>query len=109
MGIQEICRRSGAGAVISREALPIREETRLLCVLFGMDPLGLLSSGVFLFTASRPVAEQACAVLETRGIPAAVIGTITGPGTGVWVEHHGERQPLAFSEQDEIVKLGMNS
>ena len=109
MGIQEICRRSGAGAVISREALPIREETRLLCGLFGMDPLGLLSSGVFLFTASRPVAEQACAVLDARGIPAAVIGTITGPGTGVWVEHHGARQPLAFSEQDEIVKLGVNA
>jgi hydrogenase expression/formation protein HypE len=105
MGIQEICRRSGAGAVISRESLPIREETRLLCGLFGMDPLGLLSSGVFLFTAARPVAEQACAVLDKRGIPAAVIGTITGPGTGVWLAHEGTRQPLAFSEQDEIVKL----
>jgi hydrogenase expression/formation protein HypE len=105
MGIQEICRRSGAGAVIMREALPIREETRLLCGLFGMDPLGLLSSGVFLFTAARAVAEQACATLGTKGISAAVIGTITGPGTGMWLEHEGARQPLSFSEQDEIVKL----
>jgi hydrogenase maturation factor len=105
MGIQEICRRSGAGAVIARDSLPIREETRLLCGLFGMDPLGLLSSGVFLFTAARPTAERACAVLAEKGIPAAVIGTITGPGSGVWVEHAGARQPLAFSEQDEIVKL----
>jgi hydrogenase maturation factor len=106
MGIQEICRRSGAGAVIVHEALPIKEETRLLCGLFGMDPLGLLSSGVFLFTAARLVAEQACAVLGKRGIPAGVIGTITGPGTGVWLSHGGTRRPLAFSEQDEIVKLG---
>jgi hydrogenase expression/formation protein HypE len=105
MGIQEICRRSGVGAIIARESLPIREETRLLCALFGMDPLGLLSSGVFLFTATRPVAERACAVLDDKGIPAAVIGTITGPGTGMWLEQEGMRQPLAFSEQDEIVKL----
>ena len=105
MGIQEICRRSGAGAVISRDALPIREETRRVCGLFEMDPLGLLSSGVFLFTAPRPVAGQACALLDARGIPCAVIGSITGPGTGVWVEDHGARAPLAFSEQDEIVKL----
>jgi hydrogenase maturation factor len=105
MGIQEICRRSGTGAVVVRETLPIREETRLLCGLFGMDPLGLLSSGVFLFTAARPVSDRACAVLGDRGIPAAVIGTITDPGTGVWLEEDGRRTPLAFSEQDEIVKL----
>ncbi len=105
MGIQEICRRSGVGAVIDGESLPVREETRLLCELFGMDPLGLLSSGVFLFTAERAVGDQACALLAERGIPAAVIGTVTGPGTGVWLEKKGSRRPLAFSEQDEIVKL----
>jgi hydrogenase maturation factor len=105
MGIQEICRRSGVGAVIDGESLPVREETRLLCGLFGMDPLGLLSSGVLLFTAERSAGDRACALLAARGIPAAVIGTITGPGTGVWLEKKGVRQPLAFSEQDEIVKL----
>jgi hydrogenase expression/formation protein HypE len=105
MGIQEICRRSGTGAVVVGESLPIREETRLLCRHFGMDPLGLLSSGVFLFTAAPAASDRACAVLGEHGIPAAIIGTITGPGTGVWLEENGRRQPLAFSEQDEIVKL----
>jgi hydrogenase maturation factor len=105
MGIQEICRRSGTGAVVNGESLPVKEETRILCGLFGMDPLGLLSSGVFLFTAARPVAERACAVLVAGGIPAAVIGSIAGSGSGVWLEEKGSRRPLAFSEQDEIVKL----
>jgi hydrogenase expression/formation protein HypE len=105
MGIQEICRRSGTGAMVSYEALPIREETRLLCARYGMDPLGLLSSGVFLFTAPRPVADQARALLESRGIPAAVIGDILGKGDGVWLTKGGAREPLAFSAQDEIVKL----
>lgn len=105
MGIQEICRRSGTGCVVRYDALPIREETRLLCNLYGMDPLGLLSSGVFLFTAARQVAEQACSLLQARGIPAGLIGEVLGPGAGVWLEKNGLRQPLAFSEQDEIVKL----
>ncbi len=105
MGIQEICRRSGSGAVIQYEALPIRDETRLLCGHFGLDPLGLLSSGVFLFTAAPPVAELACNELGARGIPCALVGEILPKGEGVWLEKAGSRQPLAFSEQDEIVKL----
>jgi hydrogenase maturation factor len=106
MGIQEICRRSGVGAEIRYEALPIREETRVLCGRYGMDPLGLLSSGVFLFTAPPAVAEEACRVVESRGIPACVIGEILGVGESVWLKKEGKRAPLAFSEQDEIVKLG---
>jgi len=106
MGIQEICRRSGTGAVIRYEALPIREETRLLCGHFGLDPLGLLSSGVFLFTAARAVAEIAVTELGARDIACSQIGEILPRGEGLWLEKAGSRQPLAWSEQDEIVKLG---
>ena len=105
MGIQEICRRSATGAVVRYEALPIREETRLLCGHFGLDPLGLLSSGVFLFTAPKTVADLAYNELGARGIPCAMIGEILPPAEGVWLEKDGSRQPLAWSEQDEIVKL----
>lgn len=106
MGIQEICRRSGTGCLIRADALPIRDETRRLCARFGMDPLGLLSSGVFLFTAERSVAELAGARLGARGIPCAVIGEVLPAGEGLWLERGGVRAPLSYSEQDEIVKLG---
>jgi hydrogenase maturation factor len=106
MGVHEICRCSGLGAVLQESALPIREETSLLCRRYGMDPLGLLSSGAFLFTAARADAQAACALLRARGIPAAEIGQVLGPGEGVWIEKDGSRRALACSEQDEIVKLG---
>jgi hydrogenase expression/formation protein HypE len=105
MGIQEICRKSGIGALVEAAALPVREETRALCRRYGMDPLGLLSSGVFLFTAPRPVAERACALLVGRGIPGTVIGEMLGPVEKAWVNRGGRREPLSYSEQDEIVKL----
>ena len=105
MGVQEICRRSSTGGVVRYESLPIREETRRLCGRFGLDPLGLLSSGVFLFTAQPDVADQACSELTARGIPCSIIGEVLAAGEGVWLEQGGARQPLRASEQDEIVKL----
>ena len=94
MGIQEICRRSGVGAELCYEALPIREETRVLCGRYGMDPLGLLSSGVFLFTAPRAVAEEACRVVESHGIPACVIGEILGSGDALWLKKKASARHL---------------
>lgn len=109
MGIHEICRRSGTGVAVFRDALPIREETRRLCECFAMDPLGLLSSGVFLFTATRAVAEQARGLLAARQIPASIIGEIREQGEGVTIqpgaERGAKREALPFSVQDEIVKL----
>jgi hydrogenase expression/formation protein HypE len=105
MGVHEIARRSGCGALLRGDRIPVREETRLLCARFGLDPLGLLGSGVFLFTASRAVAEEACRRLEAGGIPAALIGEMLGAGDQVWIERAGRREPLAYSVQDEIVKL----
>jgi hydrogenase maturation factor len=106
MGVHEIARRSGCGVLLAADRIPVREETRLLCDRFGLAPLGLLGSGVFLFTAPRPVAEEACRRLEAAGIPAALIGEMLGRGEQVWIERGGRRALLPYSVQDEIVKLG---
>jgi hydrogenase maturation factor len=105
MGVHEIARRSGCGVLLAADRIPVREETRLLCGRFGMDPLGLLASGTFLFTAPGDVAAEACRRLEAAGIPAALIGEVLGRGDGVLLERGGRREPLAHSVQDEIVKL----
>jgi hydrogenase expression/formation protein HypE len=104
-GIHEICGRSGAGAIVFAEALPIREETRRLCAHFNLDPLGLLSSGVFLFTAPPRVAEQARSRLSDRGIAVSIVGEIRPKQDGVLIEIDGKAGPLRASAQDEIVKL----
>jgi hydrogenase expression/formation protein HypE len=105
MGIHEICRASGVGVVVRREAICVKEETRRLCERFAMDPLGLLSSGVFLFTAPPDVAVEACRRVRKRGIPAEIVGRIEERGAGEWLEKEDGRVPLVFSQQDQIVKL----
>jgi hydrogenase maturation factor len=90
---------------VTAEALPVREETTLLCRRFGLDPLGLLSSGVFLFTAPPGVAEEARRMLEDEGIPCSLAGEILPAGEGMWLQREGKREPLGASPQDQIVKL----
>jgi hydrogenase maturation factor len=105
MGIHEICAASGVGAVVWEDAVLVRAETAKLCRRFGMNPLGLLGSGAFLFTARPEVAEEACRRVRENGIPAVIIGRITERGSPVILESAGVQSPLWFSEQDEIVRM----
>ncbi len=104
-GIHEIASRSGVGACIDSAKIKIREETLKLCSYFDLDPLGILSSGVFLFTAEPEQAKAACAKLNTGGIPAAVIGKIT-PDPGEIILMQGEKaRPLPIYNKDELLKV----
>lgn len=106
MGLAELAQRSGVRIRIRREALPIREETRLLCARFGLDPLGLLSSGVFLFTAPPATAARACGMVREAGIPAGVIGEVLQGPAGVQIDdREGGWNALEADARDQIVKL----
>ena len=102
-GIREIAQRSGLGVVVNLEAVQIREETRVVCRRYGMDPLGLLSSGCFLFGAAPPEAARAAAMLNSSGIDAAVIGTLT-QDQELLIQDAGARRPLPSFERDECLK-----
>ncbi len=105
MGIHEVCQAGGVGCLIRHESLPIREETLLVCGRFRLDPLGLLSSGVFLFTAPPKTAERAMERLSRAGIPAARIGEVRPASDGILIERAGKTRPLRASVQDEMVKM----
>jgi hydrogenase expression/formation protein HypE len=105
VGVHEIAERSGVGIRLFQERIPIRPETRILCGHFGLDPLGALSSGVFLFTAAPGEAEKACELLNRRGVPAVVIGEITGQRGSVDLVDEGKSRPLPLFPRDEIIKL----
>jgi len=103
-GIHEIAFRSGVGVRVHRERIPLRPETAILCRHYGLDPLGALSSGVFLFTASPEVAARACELLRTGGIASAVIGEIVPADQGVVLVEGSRHAPLPMFTQDEIIR-----
>jgi len=104
-GVHEIADRSEVGILLYRDRLPIRPETEVLCAHFGLDPLGALSSGVFLFTAAPAQAQEGARLLERGGVPAAVIGEITDQRGIVELVDGDERRPLPLFSRDEIIKL----
>jgi len=104
-GIHEIADCSQVGIRLYRERIPIRPETELLCNHFGLDPMGTLSSGVFLFTAKPARAEKACRLLKSGAIPAAVIGEITDQPGSVELVEGEQRRALPLFTRDEIIKL----
>jgi hydrogenase expression/formation protein HypE len=104
-GVHEIAEGSAVGIRLYGKRIPIRPETALLCSHFGLDPLGALSSGVFLFTAAPGQAEKACRLLERGGVPAVVIGEITDQTGNVELVDGQDRRTLPLFTKDEIIKL----
>ena len=101
----EIAERSQVGMRLDAEAVPIREETRLLCREWGLDPLGLLGSGALLFTAEPEAAREALRRLAAAGIPGARIGAATDAAGGVRLASGGASSPLARFDRDELLKI----
>ena len=80
--------------------------TRTLCDMFGLNPLGVISSGAMLIAAEPKTGETMCQALGKAGISAGIIGKFFPPENGMWLEDATRtRQPLPVFETDEIAKL----
>ncbi len=82
-----LCARSGAGAVVEADALPILDATRAVARRHGRDPLDLALQGgedYELLFAVRPEAEVAAlAAVRAAGGTATAIGTVTDASSGL--------------------------
>ena len=82
------------------------EITRTLCDMFGLNPLGIISSGAMLIASEPERGEAICRALGTVGINADIIGKFLPPEHGLWLEDAtGVQQPLPVFETDEIAKV----
>ena len=84
--------------------------TRTFCDLFGLNPLGIISSGALLIASEPEKGETICHALGMAGINADIIGKFSEPAHGLWLEDaSGTQQPLPIFETDEIAKLFSSS
>lgn len=98
--IHEIAAASGLGAQIDGAAIPILECTAAIAGHFGIDPLGLLSSGALLI-ASQPGAEP---LLNSATVPITRIGILTDQENGVIISTAQGTEPLARYDSDEFTR-----
>ena len=107
----ELATAAGLGVIVYSDKLfgsPIlySDITRTLCDMFGLNPLGIISSGAMLIASEPEKGEAICHALSKSGISADIIGAFLPSEHGLWLEDAtGTRQPLPVFETDEIAKL----
>jgi hydrogenase maturation factor len=103
-GIYELARAAGLGAVVDASALPVFGETRAICEVLDLDPLGLIASGALLVAANAKDAPGIVDTLRTNNIAATIIGELR-TDTAVMVSEMGELHPLRQFSRDEIARV----
>jgi hydrogenase maturation factor len=95
--LYEMCVASGVSMDIDR--FPVSTETRRLCDLFGIEPLGLISSGTLVITTKD---VELAGRLEEKGIRAYEVGRVVKDGKNE--VRHGGRTMKTFV-RDEIARI----
>jgi len=104
MGVREMAEASGCGAVVSRAAIIVREETQAIARALDLDPLGMLASGSLLAAVPADRMAEAETVCAEHQIPFAWIGKLT-PAQHGFTLRDGERDlALPVFTTDEVAR-----
>jgi hydrogenase maturation factor len=103
-GLWELAGAAGVGAVVDAGALPVLPETRAVCDLLNLNPLGLIASGALLAAVAPDDAGTIVEALQEEGIDAALIGEVRAKPGVVLRGPEGDRAMPTF-ERDEIARL----
>ena len=103
--LHEMASKSGVGIVIADSQVPVRDDTRSIAELVGIDPLMIANEGKAVIGVK---AEHADAVIETLrahplGRHAAIIGTCTAERPGMIVLDTGIGRRLVPEPEGELL------
>lgn len=102
-GAYELAEASGCSFIIYEEAVPVAEETRVICEALGCDPLKLISSGVLLAAIPRKSAGRLARLRDLK-----IIGELRGRREGsAVVRRDGSEERVKGPILDELWRLFM--
>lgn len=104
-GLREVAEASGLGMVIDAEALPIEAPTLALCQRFGLDPLGLISSGALMICLPSSDVAAVTAALAGAGIRASQLGRVVPAEQGVTLRRGSQIHALPIFDRDELTRV----
>lgn len=103
--VRELADAGRCGLRLFADRIPVFEETRRICSLLGIDPLGLIGSGSLLICCRPGTAAELARQLAAAGIRATEIGEITEAEAGVRAEADGRAVAWPVFDVDEITRL----
>ncbi len=100
-GLIELARAAEKDVRVEKARIPLADETRAACAIFGVDPYWTLSEGTLIATIRPERVADAMEALRAAGVLAAEVGEVIGPGARLWLtEADGSVQPLDSPEPD---------
>jgi hydrogenase maturation factor len=103
-GLCEMAEASKLGFIVHKAKIPIRDVTKKICQLKGIDPLRLISSGALLLAVDPKGVEEVKKRLTAKGIPVAEIGRFT-PSKRILIDEQGKKHTLPKTVIDELWRI----
>ena len=104
-GLWELAYASGVGIRIEKERIPVLKETKVICKIYGLDPLKLLASGSLILTLSPDEGEKLCQIYERENINYRIIGKVTSSKEGTRIVENGKEFNFSGNHKDEIANI----
>lgn len=102
--IHEMAYAAGLRVTVHLDRILVLKITRDICAMFGIDPLGLTSSGALLVAISPARAARLVSALSRADIGASPIGQFE-TGQGVSARRAGKPARLPWFKRDELLRI----
>ena len=105
--LDELSLAGGHRIRVYRSRIVVLEETRQVCDLMAIDPLGLIGSGSLLITCKEDRADDVIRSVTRSGVEVTCIGEVLGPGHGVEAVTEPGGAPISWPRflVDEIARV----
>jgi len=103
--LEELSMAGGHRIKIDMDAIPVFAETRKICRLLGIQPLGLIGSGSLLICCRAAGCNSLIKTIGKRGIEVSCIGEVVDVGQGIDAVKNGRSTDWPRFEVDEITRL----
>ncbi len=90
---------------VNLDGIPIFAETRKICNLLGIHPLGLIGSGSLLICCRKTACQELMDSIRQSGIDVGCIGEVVERGQGIRAVSGGREIDWPKFEVDEITRL----
>jgi hydrogenase expression/formation protein HypE len=104
--VRELGAAGGRRLRLHLDRIPVYAETKRVCSIMGIDPLGLIGSGSLLIACAPGDARALAGAVAAAGIAVTDIGEVLKKGQGLEVLRDGAPAELPSFDRDEVSRLG---
>jgi hydrogenase maturation factor len=103
--LHELAEAAEVGVLVEAEKVPVLPETARICTAYGIDPMGLIASGMLILTAPPEGVGEIRRRMEGINVDCTPIGTVTNRSAGCRLSKAGVESDLPYYATDELTRV----